>query len=84
MVGRKVDRNWEKRRKFSTCWNGAELMLIPFSKVLEENEPVRSLYGQLKDANLVIGVTKLRDEPRITESSGELRVSLADRWSKQG
>ena len=70
------DRNWETRRKFSTCWNGSSLMNIPFDKVMDENEPVRSLAGALKHTTLKIGDARLRDEPRITESSGEIRVSI--------
>ena len=46
------DKNWEIRKGFSTTWNGSSLMDIPFSKVLDENEPVRSLAGWLKDASL--------------------------------
>ncbi len=70
------DKNWEIRKGFSATWNGFSLMDIPFSKVLDENEPVRSLAGWLKDAALKVGNHRLRAEPRITEESGEIRVSV--------
>ncbi len=72
----KYDRNWEARKSYSSCWNGTSLMDIPFEKVMEENEPVRSLVGVLENATLKIGDTRLREEPRITENSGEVRVSI--------
>ena len=51
-------------------------MDVPFGKVLDENEPVRSLAGWLKSAALKVGDYRLRGEPGITEESGDLRVSI--------
>ena len=70
------DKNWEIRRNFSSAWNGFSLMDIPFGMVVLENEPVRSLVGWLKTAALKVGNYRLRAEPRITEESGEIRVSI--------